>query len=74
MNKFDSVRSRRKELGLTQKQLATKASVSLSVVQQLEGGKPYNPKSKNFFKVAKALEVEIDLLLFGCAWPEGKEL
>lgn len=70
MNIFDFVRQRRKEFGLSQQQLADKAGVTLSVVKRFEADKPYNPRGTNFIRMAKALEVETDFILFECIWPE----
>lgn len=71
MNIFDFVRQRRKELGLTQQQLADKAGVSLSVVKRFEANKPYNPRGTNFIRMAKELKVEGDFLLWECTWPRN---
>jgi transcriptional regulator with XRE-family HTH domain len=63
------IQKRRQELGITRKELADAAEVSVSVVKRFEASKPYNPQGNNLFKVAKALEVSVDDLLFNCVWP-----
>ncbi|WP_371736916.1 helix-turn-helix transcriptional regulator [Brevibacillus sp. HD1.4A] len=51
------VRNRRKHLGLTQKQLADRAGVSVSVVQRFEASKPYSPRGKTALWIISALGV-----------------
>lgn len=70
MKIFEFVRKRRKELGLTQKQLAKKAGFSLTVVKKFEANKPYNPYGKTFIRMVNALEVEVDFMMFECEWME----
>lgn len=54
------VRSRRKDLGLTQLQLANKAGVSVSVVKRFEANKPYSPSGRSALWISKALGVPAD--------------
>ena len=60
---FEFVKQRRKELNLTQKELAEKAKVSHSVVKRFEAQRPYNPKIGKVIQVAKALNVKTDELI-----------
>lgn len=65
---YDFVRNRRKSLGLTQQQLANIADISLSVVKRIESNNPYNPRGRNIYKLAHALQVEPDRLVMDCKW------
>jgi transcriptional regulator with XRE-family HTH domain len=65
----DFIRQRRNELGLTQVELANKAEFSVSVIRRFEDDKPHNATGRNFLKLAKALDVEPEKLLFDCEWP-----
>ncbi|MEC1714708.1 helix-turn-helix domain-containing protein [Schinkia azotoformans] len=67
------VKQRRKEFGLTQKELADKAAVSLSVVKRFEANRSYNPRGNTFFKMVRALETTSNFLMFECEWPVLKE-
>jgi len=65
MNKLgDRLRQRRKELKLTQKQIAKSAKVSPSSVTQWESGDT-SPKGENLFSVCRALQCSPDWLLYG---------
>jgi transcriptional regulator with XRE-family HTH domain len=63
MNIFEFVSQHRKALGLTQKQLADKSDVTLSVVKRFEAKRPYNLNILKVIKVAKALQVTPQELL-----------
>ncbi|MGO0058599.1 helix-turn-helix domain-containing protein [Brevibacillus fluminis] len=69
MMAFEFVRNKRKELGLTQQQLATKADLSLYVVKRFEANRPYNPLIVQVEKLAKAFHVTVDFLLLELTWP-----
>jgi transcriptional regulator with XRE-family HTH domain len=63
------IRQRRNALGLTQTDLANKAEFSLSVIKRFEDDKPYDPRGINLFKLARAINVDVDTLLFEYRWP-----
>ena len=54
----------RKEKGLTQEGLARKANVSYHTVIKIENEGIENPKIETVIKLAKALNVSIDLLVY----------
>lgn len=66
---FDYVKQRRKELGLTQKQVADLAGFSLSTAKRFEINKPFNPYGYNVQRLAKALGVSSDFMLMELTWP-----
>lgn len=70
---YEFVKQRRKELGLTQKELADKATVSVSVVKRFESSRSYNPHGPTFIKMVRALETNSEFLMFECEWPVLKE-
>lgn len=59
----ENVRSRRKELGLTQAELAERMSVSAPYVNQLERDRGSPPQLDTVAKVAEALETTPGALL-----------
>jgi len=63
------VRNRRKELCLTQRQLAHKAGVSLSVVKRFEANKPYDPYGMTITKYCWALGIDCMYALLELEWP-----
>ena len=64
MNDFNSrVRLRRKELGLTQAQLAMRAGVPQSTIAQIENGR--NKSSTSLLELAAALETTPEFLING---------
>jgi transcriptional regulator with XRE-family HTH domain len=65
----DYIRHRRNESGLTQVELANKAEFSLNVIKRFEDDKPYDPRGRNLFKLARAIGVDVDTLLFEYTWP-----
>lgn len=65
---FEFVKQRRRELGLTQVELAEKANVSLYTVKRIEAKRPYNPRGTTFMKLAKALEADGTFMLMECVW------
>lgn len=69
---YEFVKQRRKELRLTQKELANKANVSVSVVKRFEANRPYNPHGSTFLKMVRALKTTTNFLMFECVWSEGK--
>lgn len=56
------MKSRRKELGLTQKELASEVKLSQNYLSELEKGK-FNPTAPVIIRLAKALEMSADELL-----------
>lgn len=58
MNIAKNIKLLRKNLNMTQKQLAEKTGIAQITIQQYEAGK-YEPKYDNLMKLAKALEVDI---------------
>ncbi|MEC1744156.1 helix-turn-helix domain-containing protein [Schinkia azotoformans] len=70
MTIYEFVKQRRKELGLTQKELADRATVSVSVVKRFEAKRPYNPRWCSFCKMAHALKADKEYLMSECEWPE----
>jgi transcriptional regulator with XRE-family HTH domain len=59
----DRVRELRKAAGLTQQALATKAGLSVSVVQHIERGAIPDPRSSTAKALARALGATVDELL-----------
>lgn len=57
----NTIRSRRKELGLSQEELAKKCGVSRQTVNAIERNK-YDPTLALAFALAKQLEVTVDEL------------
>lgn len=57
----NSIRSRRKELGLSQEELAKKCGVSRQTVNAIENNK-YDPTLALAFALAKELQVTVDEL------------
>ena len=55
------IRIRRKELGLSQEQLARKCDVSLQTVNAIENNK-YDPTLSLAFRLAKELQLTVDEL------------
>jgi transcriptional regulator with XRE-family HTH domain len=70
MMSFEFIRNRRKELGMTQEQLAEKAGFSLKVAQRFEAKYSYNPSYRIIISLINALEVDFDFLVFECIWPD----
>lgn len=56
LSKF--VRQRRKELGLTQFEVANRAGFSVHVVRRFEANRPYNPLIQQVLRLYHALEVD----------------
>lgn len=57
----NKIRSRRKELGLSQEELAKKCGVSRQTVNAIENNK-YDPTLSLAFNLAKELEITVDKL------------
>ena len=55
---LEEIQKRRRSLGLSQKKLASYASVSQSLIAKIEGGK-IDPSYKNVKRIFKALENEM---------------
>ena len=58
------IKSLRKQAGLTQKQLAERAGLSIASIQGYEQ-KKYTPKIETLSKIAKALNVSVESLFGG---------
>lgn len=59
MSTSTRIRTRRKELGLSQQRLAEKAGLALSQVSKLEQGAITDPHVSTVRKLAKALEISV---------------
>ena len=55
------IRQRRKELGLSQEELAKRCGVSRQIVNAIENNK-YDPTLSLAFKLARELEIRVDEL------------
>ena len=55
------IRQRRKELGLSQEELAKRCGVSRQTVNAIENNK-YDPTLSLAFKLARELEIRVDVL------------
>ncbi len=67
------IRERRKQLGLSEIQLAVRAGFGnsgRSYISKLEHGQIQNPEKENLYKIATALEVSPEYLLYGPGEPE----
>lgn len=60
-NMENTIRNRRKELGLSQEELAKKCGVSRQTVNAIENNK-YDPTLSLAFKLAKELQITVDEL------------
>jgi transcriptional regulator with XRE-family HTH domain len=69
------VQSRRKDLGLNQSEVYTRAGMSRSAWHQIETGQTKKPQDKTINRIAEALEVDPDrlrsVLGLGPRWDEG---
>lgn len=59
----DRINDSRVKLGLTQKELATKAAITQGTISRLESGDLMQLQSKSLTRLAKALNVSIDYLV-----------
>lgn len=59
----ERLRRRRRELGLTQEQLAERAGTTQAVIQKIENGKSLRPRKID--RIASALDVKPAWLMFG---------
>lgn len=66
MTTGEKIRTLRKELGLTQKQLAEKSGIIETTIRKYESG-AQNPKLNNLQKLATAFDIPLNDLLF----PDG---
>jgi len=62
-NLAQNIKRLRKQLKLSQEELAKKAGITYSTLIKIESGKNDNPTIKTLLKIAKALNVKIDDLL-----------
>jgi len=53
---LEEIRKRRKELGLTQQELAEESGVSQSLIAKIEGSKKYNPRYSTVTKLIHTLD------------------
>lgn len=60
-----TIREARKRAGLTQEKLAAKTRIRQGVISNLETGKILNPGFSTVLKLAKALEIAPEQLVFG---------
>lgn len=56
------MKSRRKELGMTQKELAKKAGFSVRHIGKLEDG-TYTPKLSTYLKISEILEIDLSEII-----------
>ncbi len=70
----DKIRELREEFGLTQGQLAGKASVSQGYLSQLENGDVKNPSAAVLLRVAQAMSVDADELFEAAGYPTVRTL
>jgi transcriptional regulator with XRE-family HTH domain len=59
----ERIRRRRLELGMTQQQLATEASLAQSLIASLESGKRFEVRSRALRRLARALRCSADDLI-----------
>ena len=59
----ERMRGRRRELGMTQEQLAEKADTTQAVIQKIENGKSLRPRKID--QIADELDVKAAWLMFG---------
>lgn len=59
----DNIKRFRKEMNLSQEQLAQKAGITFSTLAKLESGINQNPTVKTLQQIAKALDVSLDELM-----------
>jgi transcriptional regulator with XRE-family HTH domain len=59
----ERLRGRRREMGMTQEQLAERADTTQAVIQKIENGKSLRPRKID--KIASALGVKAAWLMFG---------
>ncbi len=59
----ENIKRYRVEKGLSQEQLAQRASITYSTLAKLESGANQNPTVKTLQQVARALEVTLDDLM-----------
>lgn len=57
-----SIKARRKELQLTQNELANKLNMSQGYLADIENGKAKNPSLNTFNKIADTLQINLDRL------------
>ncbi len=68
-----AIKTAREKAGLTQEELAAKASVTLRMLQKYESGKP-RPRYETLFQLADALSIAPEKLLLPMykAWKKGE--
>lgn len=59
----EAIKAKRKEKKLSLTNFAREVGISPGYLSQLENGKKNNPKLEIMLKIAKALDIEIDMLL-----------
>ena len=58
-----NIKKLRKQLKLSQEELAKKAGITYSTLIKIESGVNKNPTIKTLVKIAKALKVNVDVLI-----------
>lgn len=61
----ENIKKYRRDKDLTQKQLSQKANVPYTTLIKIENGFVKNPKIETIAKISKALNISIDLLIYG---------
>ena len=74
MNLGDKIRQLRDSFGLTQGQLAGKASVSQGYLSQLENGDVKNPSAAVVLRVAHSMHIDPDVLFEAAGYPTLRTL
>lgn len=57
------LRERRKELGMSQEEVARRAGVSLNLINRLERGVVADPHISTLFGIASALDTKVSVLI-----------
>ena len=60
INLADNIKKYRKAKGWTQQELATKASIPLSILAKIEQGFSTNPTIQTVMKIAEALDITLN--------------
>lgn len=63
-NIADKIKNYRTQLGLTQEELAIKAKIPYTTLIKIESGQVKNPTVRTLKKIATALDITVDNLLY----------
>ena len=63
-NIADKIKNYRTQLGLTQEELAIKAKIPYTPLIKIESGQVKNPTVRTLKKIATALDITVDNLLY----------